>query len=41
MANAPISRFFSRLLEKVRVIRGTDCEAYKLLRSAIDGTVTY
>ena len=28
-------------LEKVRVIRGTDCEAYKLLRSAIDGTVTY
>jgi len=28
-------------LEKVRVICGTDCEAYKLLRSAIDGTVTY
>jgi hypothetical protein len=28
-------------LEKVRVICGTDCEAYRLLRSAIDGTVTY
>jgi hypothetical protein len=28
-------------LEKVRVICGTDCEAYRLLRNAIDGTVTY
>jgi hypothetical protein len=27
-------------LEKVRVICGTDCEAYRL-RSAIDGTVSY
>lgn len=28
-------------LEKVRLICGTDCEAYRLLRDAIDGTVTY
>jgi tetratricopeptide (TPR) repeat protein len=28
-------------LEKVRLICGTDCRAYKMLRDAIDGTVTY
>ena len=28
-------------LEKVRLICGTDCEAYKLLKGAIDGTQTY
>ena len=28
-------------LEKVRLICGTDCKAYKMLRDAIDGTVTY
>ncbi len=28
-------------LEKVRLICGTDCKAYKMLKEAIDGTVTY
>ncbi len=28
-------------LEKVRLICGTDCRAYKMLKDAIDGTVTY
>ncbi len=28
-------------LEKVRLICGTDCKAYKMLKDAIDGTVTY
>ncbi len=28
-------------LEKVRLICGTDCKAYKMLHDAIDGTVTY
>ena len=28
-------------LEKVSAICGTECEAYKLLKDAIDGTVTY
>jgi tetratricopeptide (TPR) repeat protein len=28
-------------LEKVRLICGTDCKAYKMLQDAIDGTVTY
>jgi tetratricopeptide (TPR) repeat protein len=28
-------------LEKVRLICGTDCRAYRLLKDAIDGTVTY
>jgi len=28
-------------LEKVRLICGTDCRAYKMLKEAIDGTVTY
>jgi tetratricopeptide (TPR) repeat protein len=28
-------------LEKVRLICGTNCREYKLLKSAIDGTVTY
>ncbi len=28
-------------LEKVRVICGTDCKAYKMLHDAIDGTVTF
>jgi tetratricopeptide (TPR) repeat protein len=28
-------------LEKVRLICGTDCRAYKMLKQAIDGTVTY
>ena len=27
-------------LEKVRLICGTDCKAYKMLKDAIDGTVT-
>jgi tetratricopeptide (TPR) repeat protein len=28
-------------LEKVRLICGTECKAYKMLRDAIDGTATY
>jgi len=28
-------------LEKVRLICGTDCRAYKMLKDAIDGTATY
>ena len=28
-------------LEKVRLICGTDCRAYRLLKDAIDGTITY
>jgi tetratricopeptide (TPR) repeat protein len=28
-------------LEKVRLICGTDCKAYHMLKDAIDGTVTY
>jgi tetratricopeptide (TPR) repeat protein len=28
-------------LEKVRLICGTECKAYKMLKDAIDGTVTY
>jgi tetratricopeptide (TPR) repeat protein len=28
-------------LEKVRLICGTDCRPYKMLKEAIDGTVTY
>ena len=28
-------------LEKVRLICGTDCRAYRMLKDAIDGTVTY
>jgi tetratricopeptide (TPR) repeat protein len=28
-------------LEKVRLICGTDCRAYRMLQEAIDGTVTY
>jgi tetratricopeptide (TPR) repeat protein len=28
-------------LEKVRLICGTDCKAYKMLKDAIEGTVTY
>ncbi len=28
-------------LEKVRLICGTDCKAYRMLKDAIDGTVTY
>jgi tetratricopeptide (TPR) repeat protein len=28
-------------LEKVRLICGTDCKAYKMLHAAIDGAVTY
>jgi tetratricopeptide (TPR) repeat protein len=28
-------------LEKVRLICGTDCKAYKMLKDVIDGTVTY
>jgi tetratricopeptide (TPR) repeat protein len=28
-------------LEKVRLICGTDCKAYRMLHDAIDGTVTY
>jgi tetratricopeptide (TPR) repeat protein len=28
-------------LEKVRLICGTDCKAYTMLKEAIDGTVTY
>jgi tetratricopeptide (TPR) repeat protein len=28
-------------LEKVRLICGTDCRAYKMLKDVIDGTVTY
>jgi tetratricopeptide (TPR) repeat protein len=28
-------------LEKVRLICGTDCEAYKMLKDVIDGTATY
>ncbi len=28
-------------LEKVRLICGTDCKAYKMLKEAIDGTMTY
>ena len=28
-------------LEKVRLICGTDCKAYKMLKDAIDGTITY
>jgi len=28
-------------LEKVRMVCGTDCEPYKQLKAAIDGTVTY
>jgi tetratricopeptide (TPR) repeat protein len=28
-------------LEKVRLICGTDCRAYKMLKQAIDGTATY
>ena len=28
-------------LEKVRLICGTDCRAYRMLEEAIDGTVTY
>ena len=28
-------------LEKVRLICGTDCKPYKMLKEAIDGTVTY
>ena len=28
-------------LEKVRLICGTDCKPYKMLKDAIDGTVTY
>jgi tetratricopeptide (TPR) repeat protein len=28
-------------LEKVRLICGTDCRAYKMLKDAIEGTVTY
>ena len=28
-------------LEKVRLICGTDCRAYQMLKDAIDGTVTY
>ena len=28
-------------LEKVRLICGTDCKAYKMLKDAIDGTTTY
>jgi tetratricopeptide (TPR) repeat protein len=28
-------------LDKVRLICGTDCRAYKMLKDAIDGTVTY
>ncbi len=28
-------------LEQVRLICGTDCHAYKMLKAAIDGTVTY
>jgi tetratricopeptide (TPR) repeat protein len=28
-------------LEKVRLICGTDCEAYKMLEDVIDGTATY
>jgi tetratricopeptide (TPR) repeat protein len=28
-------------LEKVRLICGTDCRAYKMLKDAIDGTVVY
>jgi hypothetical protein len=28
-------------LEKVRLICGTDCKAFQMLKDAIDGTVTY